>query len=306
MPAPWPMRSMRHRRLLDPLLHDRRQDGGPGRRRQLGLDRRRRQRHALEQLGGRRAPGSASGRERTSPCRCPVGTDRLVKRSTPSRSRAMAAPAMSAMLSRAPTSWKWTFSSGMPWAAASASASRRKMRRARSRCAVGQLAALQDRLDVGQVSGASSSSGASMRTYVAAKPPLRTFSTSSWIGRPSESRPARIGVGVDAGVEEGGQRHVAADAAETVEVQRAHKESSLRRILLAGRPSFSPLGRSRLPGGTFCAGPARQAGPTAGEARDAISCRARRSAARSGRSPVAARPSPWPAARRGRASRPGP
>ena len=33
------------------------------------------------------------------------------------------------------------------------------------------------------------SSGASTRTYVAAKPPLRTFSTSSAIGRPSEATP---------------------------------------------------------------------------------------------------------------------
>ena len=44
-----------HDRLLDPLLHHRRQDGGSGRRGQLRLDRGSSQRHALEQF--RRARG---------------------------------------------------------------------------------------------------------------------------------------------------------------------------------------------------------------------------------------------------------
>jgi hypothetical protein len=44
----------------------------------------------------------------------PGGTDRQVIRSTLSKSIATAAPAMSAMLSSAPTSWKWTFSTGIP------------------------------------------------------------------------------------------------------------------------------------------------------------------------------------------------
>ncbi len=43
-----------------------------------------------------------------------------------------AAPTMSTIASTAPTSWKWTSSSGILWTAASASPSRRKMRRARS------------------------------------------------------------------------------------------------------------------------------------------------------------------------------
>ena len=68
----------------------------------------------------------------------------------------------------------------------------------------------------------SCSSGASMRTWVAAKPPLRTLSTSSRIGRPSEARPSRMAVGVHAGVDQGGQGHVAADAAETVEMRHFH------------------------------------------------------------------------------------
>jgi hypothetical protein len=64
----------------------------------------------------------------------PVGTGELVKRSTPSRSSPTAAPTMSAMLSSAPTSWKWTRSRGMPWAAASAVAILRKTVVASNRC----------------------------------------------------------------------------------------------------------------------------------------------------------------------------
>ena len=44
----------------------------------------------------------------------PVGTGELVNASTSSMSSPTAAPTISAMLSSAPTSWKWTRSSGMP------------------------------------------------------------------------------------------------------------------------------------------------------------------------------------------------
>ena len=57
----------------------------------------------------------------------PVPTFRgeATKRDAPSQRSAMTPPTMSTIESTAPTSWKCTFSTEVPWTAASASASRR-------------------------------------------------------------------------------------------------------------------------------------------------------------------------------------
>ena len=64
----------------------------------------------------------------------PVGTGEQTTRSTPSKSKPIAEPTMSAIESTAPTSWKWTFSIVLPCTFASASASFWKIRLASSFC----------------------------------------------------------------------------------------------------------------------------------------------------------------------------
>ena len=64
----------------------------------------------------------------------PVATGEATIRSAPNRSQPTAAPTMSAIESAAPTSWKWTFPTVVPWTLASASARQVKIRRARSFC----------------------------------------------------------------------------------------------------------------------------------------------------------------------------
>jgi hypothetical protein len=61
----------------------------------------------------------------------PIGSGEATT-SAPRYVKHAAAPTMSTIASTAPTSWKWTSSSGILWTAASASPRRRKMRRARS------------------------------------------------------------------------------------------------------------------------------------------------------------------------------
>ncbi len=155
----------------------------------------------------------------------PVGTGVLVKRSAPSRSSAIAAPAMSAMLSSAPTSWKWTFSSGRPCAAASASARRRKILQRQLALAIGEAAAGEDFFDVRQ-----------MAVLVLVRrldgdlrrgePSLANFLHLD-LDRQPERRDARQHrLDRHPGVEQGRQSHVAADAAKTIEMSHSHDAPS--------------------------------------------------------------------------------
>ncbi len=71
----------------------------------------------------------------------PVPTFRgeATKRDAPSHRSATTPPTMSTIESTAPTSWKCTFSTDVPWTAASASASRRKSAAARSFTSVSRV-----------------------------------------------------------------------------------------------------------------------------------------------------------------------
>ena len=101
---------------------------------------------------------------------------------TPSRSRPATAPTMSAIASSAPTSWKWIFSTGTSWIAASASPSRVKTAIARSFTRSGRrepriIPRIVSRLRLGPCG----SSAVSTVTCSARMPPRTAFSARSRI-----------------------------------------------------------------------------------------------------------------------------
>src|SRR5262245_34036570 len=64
--------------------------------------------------------------------------------------------------------------------------------------------------------------------------------------------PAANGIGIHAGIEQGGERHVTADAAETIEMQSAHKKSSCKEDSMRLMAVLLPLGgRGTKRGGSF-------------------------------------------------------
>ena len=151
----------------------------------------------------------------------PGGTDRLVKRSTPSKSRPMAEPTMSAILSRAPTSWKCTL----------------LQRNAVHAC----LGRPEPAKDAGcQLLLGSGEGGGANERFNFRKMPIgrliRRFNLDVGAGnagtafgrglereRQAEgSEAAANGVGINASVDECRQGHVAADAAKAVEMSHAH------------------------------------------------------------------------------------
>ena len=89
-------------------------------------------RHAAAAGAPSPAPAPETRRARIAPCRCRRSAATTRSLSAPSHSMPKTAPTMSTIESTAPTSWRWTRSTGMSWIAASASARRSNSRRARA------------------------------------------------------------------------------------------------------------------------------------------------------------------------------
>ena len=184
--------------------------------------------NALEQLGrGRRGDAALAVGDADRPV--PVGTGEATIWSTPNRSQPTAVPTMSAIESAAPTSWKWTCSIAVPWTLASASASRVKIRRASLPGLRADLAGIDQGQDVVQVpvdvlrlvlDADLGGAEALLADLLGDQPHL-----------PQAQRGDRVVEDrqVDAGVDQGAEHHVAADARSTVQVGQFHDRGSLRK-----------------------------------------------------------------------------
>ena len=149
-------------------------------------------------------------------------------RSTPSRSQPTAAPTMSAIESAAPTSWKWTFSIVVPWTLASASASSAKIRRARSFWRSLRRLRVDHRQDVVQVP-----MGVLRlvldRDLGRPKTVLLDLLGHQPAAGQAERADRRVEVRqVHAGIDQGPERHVAADPGGTIQVGDPHKSTTIR------------------------------------------------------------------------------
>ena len=100
--------------------------------------------------------GAGTGNTPCAECTIPPPTfsGEQTMRSAPAHSSANTAPTMSMIESSAPTSCRWTFSTGIWWIAASASPSRWNIALARSRPAARQRRAVDQREDLRQAVGA--------------------------------------------------------------------------------------------------------------------------------------------------------
>src|SRR5262249_8792930 len=119
--------------------------------------------------------------------------------------------------------------------------------------ALAQPAAPEDLLDVGQVAVGVLLGGVDvdLRGGEAALAHLGDVEAAG----PAEGVEAPAdGFGIDAGIEEGGQRHVAADAAEAVEMQSAHDPSLQSRGILSRRLRLTKASRGRPPSRRWPAG----------------------------------------------------
>ena len=153
----------------------------------------------------------------------PSGSGEAKTRSTPSSARPATTPTTSTIASSAPTSWKWTWSAGMPWTAALGLGQQREDAHAALLHWRGERAALDDRAHVREVAVGLLLGGVDEGARAGDEAALAALGVERPAGHPELLQLSPERAEVQPGVDQRAEGHVTRDPREAVEVDCSHQ-----------------------------------------------------------------------------------